>query len=252
METFDAIVSLGGFCGAAMQLRARGLRPYALPFDWTVMDSPDTIKYLARAFKDGFDDFCLEENLTDLAWQGEAGVTKYKYRDRVSGYGFVHHFHKSLADGGWSPAHAVMMRRIDRLLRLFENGGRILLILATPFEYDPALAENLLYALRGKYPQTAFELQVMQYGVAFDDPDVLASRWPTSRPFFGGGRYARETCIYDLSWTSHEWSFLDDLSLASSVGKMHGGVKLVYRLWKSLSKYLTNKGHGCIGIRFSR
>lgn len=250
METFDAIVSLGGFCGAAMQLRARGLRPYALPFDWTVMDGPETIRYLTRAFKDGFDDFLLEDNLVDLVWHGEAGVTKYKYRDRVSGYGVIHHFHKSLADGGWAPVHAVMTRRIGRLLRLFENGGRILLILATPFEYDPVLAEDLLYALREKYPQTAFELQVMQYGATFADPEVLAAKWPASRPFFGGGRYARKTCVYDLSRTSHEWSFLDDLSLSSEGAEMRGAVRLVYKLWKSLSKYLMKKGYGCIGIRF--
>ncbi len=73
IEKFDAIISLGGFCGAAAQLRARGLRPFSLPFDWLVMDSPQTIVYLTKAFERGFDDFCLKENLTVLPWQGGGG-----------------------------------------------------------------------------------------------------------------------------------------------------------------------------------
>ena len=66
LETYDAIISLGGNCGAASQLRMRGLRPYPLPFDWTYMTGPETIEWLCEGFADGFKDFCLKENLDTI------------------------------------------------------------------------------------------------------------------------------------------------------------------------------------------
>lgn len=38
-KTYDLIASLGGDCSAASQLRLRGLRHEAYPFDWTYIGS---------------------------------------------------------------------------------------------------------------------------------------------------------------------------------------------------------------------
>ena len=65
-KEYDAIVSLGGFCGASIQLRARGLRPYSLPFDWLFMEDEQSIKWLTSEVGNDFRSFCLRENLVAL------------------------------------------------------------------------------------------------------------------------------------------------------------------------------------------
>ena len=249
-EKFDAIVSLGGFCGTAIQLRARGLRPFSLPFDWLFMESPETIVYLTKAFERGFDDFCLKENLVDLPWDGHAGVAKYRYRDRLSGYGFIHHFHHSLEAGGWEETHPVLMRRILRMLSLFQPNRRILLILAMPFEFDLGLAANLLETLRRVYPQTEFQMQIVQLSANL--PKGVLGETVEDTRFYGVVRYARPRDDYDINRPSSEWRFLDTIQLTGEGKKKIKGVaKLIYRLWKWSSKYLLTKGYRCWGIRFT-
>ncbi len=247
IEKFDAIISLGGFCGAAAQLRARGLRPFSLPFDWLVMDSPQTIVYLTKAFERGFDDFCLKENLTVLPWQG-GGTTQYKYRDQVSGYGFIHHFHHSLEAGGWEETYPVLMKRIRRLFSLFQPNKRILLILATPFEFDFQLAADLLEVVRRRYPQTEFQMSILQFSASL--PKGVLGQEISDARFHGVARYARLTGAYDFNRPSSEWSFLDRVQLTESSKKQKGISKVIYKVWKSSSKYLLTKGYRCWGVRF--
>ena len=249
--TYDAIISLGGNCAAASQLRMRGLRPYSLPFDWTSMDGPRTIEWLKSGFENGFTDFCLRENLVPLE-RGGAGVAPYKYKDMLSGYSFIHHFWtEAETEKGWLVTYNVLRRRVDRLLKVFEKSDKLLFILATNFEYDLKIVIQLLTFLRSKYPQKCIDFHVLQHRVVFKNPLILAEKWPADFPFTGG-RYARSILTYDFSRTDTEWEFLDGISLTGIRGDMKfrcfDGFK--YKLWKHLSKYFRDNGYACTGLRF--
>ena len=63
---YDLICSLGGSCAAAHNLRIRGLRNAAYPFDWTYFTSDEAIYQLAEGFKNKFEKYMLKENLVEL------------------------------------------------------------------------------------------------------------------------------------------------------------------------------------------
>jgi len=246
---YDAIISLGGFCGAASQLRARGLRTASYPFDWTFMDGPQTISWLIDAFKTDFADYFKKENLVPLIRDGVGGLAPYQYRDTVSGYCFIHHFWKPLEEG-YDGVAATTFKRLKRMLACFVSGKSVLLILATPFPFDPALAHDLLVAIRARYPETAIDMHVMQFNTVFDDPLVESMRWPDALPFTGA-RYARKHGAYDLSRTSAEWAFLDGLSFVDAKPPKAGfWTKISLKLWKRFPKRLRNAGFGVLGVRF--
>lgn len=248
-KEYDAIVSLGGFCGASIQLRARGLRPYSLPFDWLFMEDEQSIKWLTSEVGNDFRSFCLRENLVAIDRADVGGMAPFKYKDVLSGYGFVHHFRKDKEAGGYEEAKIVMDRRMRRFFSIFTPGKSVLLILSTLFEFDYGLAEDLLRAFRVRFPDTMIDLHVIQLGCAFDNTLTLAERVPDSLPFTGC-RVARMQ-DYDLHYTSSEWSFLDGLALTDYPRKKLKGIsKLKFKIWKGLSKWLRNEGYGCLGVRF--
>lgn len=252
LNSYDAIISLGGNCGAASQLRMRGLRPLSLPFDWTYMDGPETIEWLAKGFSNGFVDFCIKDNLVPIERDSVSGLAPYKYKDMVSGYNFIHHFWKSAeTDAGYHVTYDVLRRRTDRLLSLVNRCSSILFILATNFTYDPDIAVRFLETLRGMYPEKTIDLHVLQHCATFYSPCILAEKWPEDMPFTGG-RYARRIFTYDFSRTDTEWEFLDKITLTNhgTPKKIKGVTRFLYKIWKCLSKRLRNNGYGCIGVRF--
>ena len=89
---YDLIASLGANCSVAYELKRRFLRSFSLPFDWLLIDDSRTFAYLARAFRNRFDDFMLKENLVEL----ECGDGKYvPYYDKCSGCKFLHFFQRT-------------------------------------------------------------------------------------------------------------------------------------------------------------
>ena len=221
---FDAIISLGGNCSVAHNLRIRDLRNASYPFDWLLMDDSMPIDYLVKGFDNEFADFCLKENLVELVGD-ERGMEKpgrLQFRDKVSGWKLIHHFNvTSDFNAEFCRVHATLRRRISRMLANFASGGRYLLVLAPTFSVDEGCVDELRLVLRRKYPRSSFFLLVMSFceresGVEISE-NVLYSR------------IARPQNIYDFSKTGIEWSFLDRLSL--KVGCMTKRVHKL-RLWK--------------------
>ena len=249
-DTYDSIISLGGFCGAAMQLRARGLRPCSMPFDWLFMQDARTVEWMARAVGEDFADFCLKANLEPLVREGVGGLAPFKYTDRASGFGFIHHFWKDRDAGGYEEVRRQIDRRLARFRAAFGPGRSVLLVLATPFGFDLDLAGRLLAAFRARFPEAEVDLHVLQFDVRFADPSTLAARVPDGLPFTGA-LYARRHGTYDLHRTTAEWAFLDAVSLRGGTRpRPRGLARLRMKVWKSLSKWLLNHGYGVLGVRF--
>lgn len=221
-----------------------------MPLDWLFMKDESTIRWLSHAFATNFDDFCLKENLVPIISQETGGTAPFKYHDTVSGYGFIHHFHQSIDNGGYEAVYSTFKRRIDRMFKAFSPQHSVLLILATPFSFDLHLAEELLQTIRSRFPETTVDLHVIQFSVAFDDSRILADRITTGFSFITE-RYARAYNNYDNDHTSYAWSFLDSIKLIGRpFVKPKGFAMIRFKIWKSLSKWLRNHGYGCLGVRF--
>lgn len=248
---YDLIVSLGGNCAAACQLRMRGLRYFSTPFDWLYMQGPETIEWLTEGFAAGYPDFCQKDNLGPIPGNDAyVGVAPYRYKDLKSGYCFIHHFHKaSIENGGYDDVGNMMHRRINRFFKNIANARRVLFILATNFEYDLALAQKLVMSFRSRYPAVQMDFRFMQFGSSKDDEGVLEGHDENSRAEYF--HYVRKIGDYDFSKTSCEWSFLDVLAInGKSLRKFSWLDKICYKVWKRMSRYMLEKGLACKGISF--
>jgi hypothetical protein len=248
-KTYDAIISLGGNCAAASQLRMRGLRPVSLPFDWLAMTDPLAIEFLANEFPAGLPGFFKKENIVPFDCPHQNGTAPFHYEDSKSRFCFIHHFHRSLSDGGYEEVRATIGRRLDRMFRLIENGDRILFVLATSFAFDPSLADRLAASFRARWPGKTLDFRFMQFSVSSFDENVLADE---SFRDDGCGifRYRRPVGPYDLNLTSYEWSFLDGVVLSSGRKKFSCIDRKLYHVWKRISQRMMNRGYGCAGMRF--
>ena len=242
---YDLIASLGGNCTAAAHLRRRGMRPYSLPFDWLFMDTPQTIEYLAGAFPNRFSDFCLKENLVPIekAGQGAAGTARYAYRDVISGYSFVHHFHDSITTtGGYDKVSSMLKRRMDRFFQKIDSSNSILFILSTAFDFPYKMADDLIASLRRTYLEKHIDLYVVQHGMRFDDASTIAKK------IIG---HAFDGEVYDSSHSRPEWHFLDDVRMNGVTPKRIRGLdKIYYKIWKALSKRFRDGGYALDKISY--
>jgi len=59
---FERIISIGFFCGGAMELEKLGLRDKSYPFDWIISDIHSIAELLANDFQDLFDEELLFRN----------------------------------------------------------------------------------------------------------------------------------------------------------------------------------------------
>ncbi len=60
---FDNVISLGYWCGPALELRRIHRRAASYPFDWLITDFPEVL----RLMDTNFDDFCSYDNLAQYA-----------------------------------------------------------------------------------------------------------------------------------------------------------------------------------------
>lgn len=143
-KEYDLILSLGGSCAVANQLKVRGLRPFSLPFDWVFCVSPDALARLADCFRDDFKRWLLPENLVEVdACDRNAHAAKFQYRDTFTGYRFLHDFMKP-KEISIDEVRSKYRRRIDRLYDKLYKAGSIALCFDAKY---PGTEENLL-ALR--------------------------------------------------------------------------------------------------------
>lgn len=76
---FNHIISLGSFCGVAMELEKKGLRPASYPFDWLIDDEFDKVLALMENnFKDFLDSASMSrENRPDVYFNSKVNIHFY-------------------------------------------------------------------------------------------------------------------------------------------------------------------------------
>ena len=252
-KAYDMIASLGGNCSAAMQLRNRGLRYESYPLDWVYMESEKSIRWLCKAFENGFTDFALRENMEEIPKELHSGVAKYSFRDTNTGFCFIHHFNDriDIDQAAYDRDIAVIRKRIERFLCRIESSKDIFFILTVRFAFDPKTVMDLKATLERLYPGKNFDIHVKEFNAKLSSPLAIAEKWPEEYHFAGGERYCYDSYPYSFEYASKEWEFLDDLEIKGwTVAKPKGWAKVIYKIWKKSSKWLNECGYRVVGIRF--
>lgn len=248
---YDLIVSLGGSCNAAMQLRHRGMRFCSMPLDWTLMTNVKPLEMLPVLIGTKFKDFCLHGNMVEFEPPVEDhGKIRCRLDDRYSGYRFIHQFTPPVADvKHFEQERNIQMRRVERFYSQISAAHNVLFVLGTGFEYSIELAQDIFAALEEAFTRTKVEMAVLQFcATAGGLLDLCDGRLHIAR-------YERSTdTVYDNILTAPEWRFLDSLDICGklSIEKTRKRIpmKLVYKLWMKLGKWLENHNTGCANMRF--
>ena len=240
---YDLIVSLGGSCNAAGQLKFRGLRKFALPFDWIGTFAAENLRNIIKGLDNRFADWCRYENMREYGQMRiEIGKPTYSFEDTATGFHYIHQFHAPLKDrAAFDRERNTMGRRIERFYSSIASSQHVLFVLTTLLPFDFAIAEDILASLKKTFPNVDCELVVMQFAA----PEHVSTE-------LCGGAIHLETftravdTVYDNHLTSTEWAWMDSLSLSDMTGKPNGLKKLIlklkYKLWKSLGKSLLRNG----------
>ena len=171
--TYDLIISLGGNCSAAHNLRFRGLRPCSLPFDWCYLVDDTPIRFWIDEVGHGFPGLLKRENLVEILPNDKEYSAFHsdvrQYIDTKSGYRFVNHFHRSVdVPGEYEAVYAAIRRRADRLVSAFERGGSFLLLLATPVDVSTDLLKRFVSTLAERFGSSHFDLRYLHFGQGHD------------------------------------------------------------------------------------
>lgn len=202
-EPCDLIISLGGNCSAAHNLRYREMRFFSLPFDWVYITDTQPITYLSTAFQTHFRDFFLKENLIRVQGNAHHAII---YQDTLSKYYFPNHFSTSIDMGNeYARVATKINRRIDRLYDKIEAANVVLLILATYFPFDTVCVSRLAKTLHDLWPQKTFRFKVLQFNAGEDSETTEDNIVIT--------KHRRMMNDYDFNKTNYEWAFLDKLAL---------------------------------------
>ena len=229
-DCYNLVVSLGGNCAVASQMKYRGLRRYSLPLDYVYMNDERPLKYLNEAFENNFKNFCLKENLKELQGNERGGDCHgcVPYEDEYSGYRLIHQFHRSVAeDGGYEETREVLDRRFHRLFEKINQSKKILFILTTFFPFDVGYATDLKKTLSRKYKSKKIDLLVVQFGCKEDKKTTVEKGVELVQ-------YARAISSADFNDKSvKEWEFFDHLKIEENRGLCND---LLYGVWKRLNK----------------
>ena len=202
---YDLIISLGGNCMVANNLRYRNMRPFSLPFDWVYMIDKKPLKYLIEGFKDKFKNLCLFENLEKV--QGN-DAHKIIYKDNYSGFYFPNHFEKDVIDKSeYKRFYEKLKRRIDRLFNCIEKNNSILFVLACEIPFEESDILELKTTLSKLYPHKKLDFRIMIFNANTNAEKTLDNNISIYK-------YARTQNLYDFTKTNYEWAFLDNIKLS--------------------------------------
>ena len=252
-EEYDIIVSLGGSCSAAAQLKHRGKRPYSLPLDWALMTDDRPIRAIPDLFVTKFHNFCTHENMSEFEQAGdEYGTKKYHLEDSLTGYRLIHHFTALPTDeAAYNAQRDILMRRVDRLYKKMQSAKRALFVLNTAFPYDPTLLLPVLTTLNKVFANTDIEIVAMQFSSTENKVLELQNGKIKinliARPL---------DIVYDNQLTAPEWCWMDVIRISGvplpEKARKKLFIKWAYKIWHTLGKYLESHGAGCANMRFYR
>lgn len=162
-DVFDKIVSLGGSCQVAHQLKRLRLRFDSYPFDWVFSTNADRVIELMR---NDFSEYLLEENLSELEREDSEHRSVLDTR-----YGIIHQ-HVFPRDKSVSEAYSEVKATVDRRVERFRGlKGKILFVRTN---LTVKQAEELSSVLISRFGRGAF-LLVLNHTRSFNIKEIAVS-----------------------------------------------------------------------------
>ena len=110
VKTYKNVISLGFYCGPALEIERLGLHNYSFPFDWLI--TSDFAKVI-ELVESGFEGFLVYDNLFQ-----EKNVDYRYYYDNVNSIHFYHDFSGKIPlSGQFGYVKEKYQRRIDRFYK---------------------------------------------------------------------------------------------------------------------------------------
>ncbi len=224
-QIYDLVCSLGGNCSVAHNLQIRGLRKFALPFDWTYFDNTDAVYKLADSFAKHFKDQLLKENLEELPLNPKH-KENIQYKDIITGIVWANHF-KSRELVEYNNVKNKINRRFSRLLNYIEKSNNILFIFAMNYGVEIEPFKYLYDKLKELYPTKNINIKILSFNnteetsLCFENIELC--------------KYTRKQNSYDFAKTNFEWAFLDYIKMSNlnnsktiTVQKIKKGIKISF------------------------
>lgn len=258
---YDLILSLGGSCAVANQLKTRGLRLFSLPFDWLYCTSPKTLEALSVAFKDDFSMWMLDENLVELPQEAyDKASAKFQYEDQLTGYRFIHDFRDS-KEKILTDVREKYEYRIKRLYEKLTEASSIALC----FDSNFGNCQEALLALRDVLLKKFGETKKIDcYWVEFQ-AECHCVETPVEGFFHYSFTHPKTDYIFGVHPT-FEFEFMDAFQLTNKfkseergkgrifyLARTHKGIKLwLWRFSRSLFSFTVTIGKRAYEIRIGR
>ncbi len=205
-KEYHFVCSFGCNCSVAYQLKYRGLRTDAYPFDWVYYKSEKAIYTIANNFKDGFKNYMLKENLKEMP-VNKSHLGFVQYEDAFASFIWANHFKKNIndKDSDYEKVKAKFDKRFKRLLDSVNKSEKVLFVFTTDFVVGVEPFQYLIRELKNLYPEKIFDIKVN----SFECENQETIKEDNIEIF----RHTRKLNYYDYTKTNNEWSFLDDIKL---------------------------------------
>ena len=204
---YDNIISLGGNCSAASQLKQRGLRLQAMPFDYFFLRNEEDLKKAIFALKNNFENCFLKTHLRELNENERRTSNLYQYQDMVSGYNIIPLFKRPIDnDKEYRECKKIIDRRIKRFFEACKLSKKICFILSLDFHIKEDIILEL-YNVLSQITNGDVTLVLLLFNADENKIDTSANITII--------KTTRSSNIYDYAKTNYEWSFLDSYKLCS-------------------------------------
>lgn len=231
MKEFDIVISLGGNCSAALQLKQRGLRTCSMPFDYFFLRNSKDLEGFIFAFKNDFSNCFLKENLRELSKEERGGSDLFQYQDTVSRFNIIHMFHKSKETPGYyESVKKIIDRRLKRFFKYCKPENKVCFIMAIDFCVDKKLIYELYNIIKAKFGANHSLIFFM-----FDSSENTDFAEENLRII----KLTRKINLYDYYKTNNEWAFLDDIKLSKKAKDKKYLIK-ISKIKKGISIHLFN------------
>ena len=158
VKTYDLAFGCGFTCGVTQALREANMQFASFPFDWTATPS---FPKAARMVASGFERWMERDDL-ELVDVRHSGINKRIYRNRRTGFGFVHDFSLFMEpEASYAAESAKYARRIARLEKELAAARRVLVVCVEWSILPPLTAETLAETKRlfeSRYANAEFDL----------------------------------------------------------------------------------------------